>query len=45
MLNLSQRLYIGCLLQALLTVGLVLATHSELTATGKLGVAVGFYLP
>lgn len=42
MLNLSQRLYIGCLLQALLTVGLVLATHSELTATGKLGVAVGF---
>ncbi|HEV2324132.1 MAG TPA: ATP-binding protein [Terracidiphilus sp.] len=42
MLNLSQRLILGCVLMACLTVGLVLATHGALTAAGKIGLATGF---
>jgi NtrC-family two-component system sensor histidine kinase KinB len=42
MLNLSQRLILGCILMACLTVGLVLATHSALTAAGKIGLATAF---
>lgn len=44
MLNLSQRLILGCVLMACLTVGLVLATHGALTAAGKIGLATGFVL-
>lgn len=42
MLNFSQRLILGCVLLACLTVGLVLATHGTLSAAGQLGLATGF---
>jgi len=44
MLNLSQRLIVGCALLACLTLGLVVATHNALAAAGKTGLAVGFVL-
>jgi NtrC-family two-component system sensor histidine kinase KinB len=42
MLTLRQRLILGCVLMACLTVGLVLVTHGALMAAGKLGVATAF---
>ncbi len=42
MLNFSQRLILGCVLLACLTVGLVLATHKTLAAAGQLGLATTF---
>jgi signal transduction histidine kinase len=42
MLNLSQRLILGCVLLAGLTVGLVVATHRALQASGQIGLAWGF---
>jgi signal transduction histidine kinase/HAMP domain-containing protein len=42
MLNLSQRLILGCVLLAGLTVGLVAATHRALEAAGQSGLAYGF---
>jgi signal transduction histidine kinase len=42
MLNLSQRLILGCALLAGLAVGLVLATHNALAAAGQLGLAFIF---
>ncbi len=42
MLNLTQRLILGCVLLAGLTVGLVLATHSALAAAGQLTLAALF---
>jgi signal transduction histidine kinase len=42
MLNLSQRLILGCALLAGLTVGLVLATHSALAAAGQFKLAFMF---
>jgi signal transduction histidine kinase len=39
MLNLSQRLIFGCVLLACLTVGLVIATHRALAASGQLHLA------
>jgi NtrC-family two-component system sensor histidine kinase KinB len=42
MLNLSQRLILGCLLLAGLTAGLVMATHNALSAAGELRLAYIF---
>jgi NtrC-family two-component system sensor histidine kinase KinB len=42
MLNLSQRLILGCVLVAGLAVGLVMATHNALAAAGQLGLACIF---
>jgi signal transduction histidine kinase len=42
MLNLSQRLLLGCILLASLTVGLVLVTHNALAAAGQLKLALLF---
>ncbi len=42
MLNLTQRLILGCVLLAGLTLGLVAATHRALQAAGHLGLALGF---
>src|ERR1017187_4670914 len=42
MLNLSQRLILGCVLLAGLTVGLVALTHRALEAAGQSGLAYGF---
>ncbi len=39
MLNLTQRLILGCALMACLTVGLVAVTHRALHASGQLGFA------
>jgi signal transduction histidine kinase/HAMP domain-containing protein len=44
MLNLSQRLILGCALLAGLTVGLVALTHRALEAAGQSGLAYGFIL-
>ncbi|MDR3751339.1 MAG: ATP-binding protein [Terracidiphilus sp.] len=44
MLNLSQRLILGCALLACLTVGLVAVTHTALVAAGQTGVAYFFML-
>ena len=44
MLNLSQRLILGCVLLAGLTVGLVALTHRALEAAGQSGLAYGFML-
>jgi signal transduction histidine kinase len=44
MLNLSQRLILGCVLLAGLTVGLVAVTHRALLAAGQSGVAYAFIL-
>ena len=44
MLNLTQRLILGCVLLAGLTVGLVAATHRALEAAGQSGLAYGFIL-
>jgi two-component system, NtrC family, sensor histidine kinase KinB len=44
MLNLSQRLILGCVLLAGLTVGLVAMTHRALEAAGQMGLAYGFIL-
>jgi signal transduction histidine kinase len=41
MLNLTQRLILGCVLLAGLTLGLVAATHRALAAAGQLGLAWG----
>ena len=42
MLNLSQRLVIGCVLLACLTAGLVAITHRALAAAGQSTLAYGF---
>jgi signal transduction histidine kinase len=42
MLNLAQRLILGCILLALLTLGLLAATHRALAAAGQLGLAWTF---
>jgi signal transduction histidine kinase len=42
MLNLTQRLILGCVLLAALTLGLVAATHHALQARGQLGLAWAF---
>jgi len=39
MLNLAQRLILGCVLLAALTLGLVAAAHHALAAAGQLGLA------
>jgi signal transduction histidine kinase/HAMP domain-containing protein len=44
MLNLSQRLILGCVLLACLTVGLVAVTHTTLAAAGLSGVSYLFIL-
>jgi signal transduction histidine kinase/HAMP domain-containing protein len=44
MLNLSQRLILGCVLLTGLTVGLVAMTHRALEAAGQSGLAYGFIL-
>ena len=44
MLNLSQRLILGCVLLAGLTAGLVVATHRALEAAGQSTLAYGFVL-
>jgi signal transduction histidine kinase len=44
MLNLSQRLILGCVLLAGLTVGLVALTHRALESAGQSGLAYGFML-
>jgi len=44
MLNLSQRLILGCVLLACLTVGLVAVTHKALAAAGQTGIAYLFIL-
>ena len=44
MLNLSQRLILGCALLACLTLGLVVATHSALAAAGQTTLAYTFIL-
>jgi signal transduction histidine kinase/HAMP domain-containing protein len=44
MLNLSQRLILGCVLLAGLTVGLVALTHRALEAAGQSALAYGFIL-
>lgn len=41
MLNLSQRLILGCVLLTCLTAGLVIATHRALAAAGQSGLAYG----
>ena len=42
MLNLSQRLILGCVLLAALTLGLALATHHALLAAGQWTLAIAF---
>ena len=42
MLNLSQRLILGCALLACLTIGLVAITHNALAAAGQTALAYGF---
>ena len=42
MLNLAQRLILGCALIAALTMGLLLATHRALNAAGQMGLGWGF---
>ena len=42
MLNLAQRLILGCALIAALTMGLLLATHRALHAAGQMGLGWGF---
>jgi len=42
MLNLTQRLILGCVLLAGLTLGLLAATHRVLHAAGQMGLAWGF---
>ena len=42
MLNLAQRLILGCVLLAMLTLGLVVAAHRALAAAGQLGLAWAF---
>ena len=44
MLNLSQRLILGCVLLACLTVGLVAVTHSALAAAGQSRIAYIFVI-
>ena len=44
MLNLSQRLILGCVLLACLTVGLVAVTHKALAAAGQSSIAYIFIL-
>lgn len=44
MLNLSQRLILGCVLLACLTVGLVVLTHQALLAGGQMGLATAFVI-
>jgi len=44
MLNLSQRLYLGCVLLACLTLGLVAITHNALLAAGQSSIAYTFIL-
>jgi NtrC-family two-component system sensor histidine kinase KinB len=44
LLNLSQRLILGCVLLACLTVGLVAVTHNALAVAGQTGVAYLFML-
>jgi signal transduction histidine kinase len=44
MLNLSQRLIVGCALLTCLTVGLVVTAHNALAVAGKTGLAIGFVL-
>ena len=44
MLNLSQRLILGCVLLACLTLGLVAITHHALAAAGQTNLAFGFIL-
>jgi len=41
MLNLSQRLFLGCFLVAPLGIGLVAATHRALSAAGELNLSIG----
>ena len=42
MLNLTQRLILGCILLACLAGGLVAATHRALAAAGEMRLAYGF---
>jgi len=42
MLNLAQRLILGCILLATLTLGLLAATHHALAAAGQMGLAWAF---
>jgi len=42
MLNVSQRLILGCVLLAALTLGLLVATHHALQASGQMGLAWAF---
>ena len=42
MLNLAQRLILGCILLAMLTLGLLVATHRALQAAGQVGVGWTF---
>lgn len=42
MLNLTQRLILGCVLLGCLTLGLAIATHKALAAAGQLGLSYGF---
>jgi len=44
MLNLTQRLLLGCVVLACLTLGLVALTHHALAAAGQLNLAYGFVL-
>ncbi|MDR3777241.1 MAG: ATP-binding protein [Terracidiphilus sp.] len=44
MLNLTQRLLLGCVLLACLTLGLVVLTHQALAASGQAQLAYGFVL-
>jgi NtrC-family two-component system sensor histidine kinase KinB len=44
MLNLTQRLIVGCVLLACLTLGLVEVTHRALRAAGQVNLAYGFVL-
>lgn len=44
MLNLTQRLLLGCVLLACLTLGLVVLTHQALAASGQARLAYGFVL-
>lgn len=44
MLNLSQRMILGCALMACMTIGLALSAHGALAAAGKTPLAVGFVL-
>ena len=42
MLNLTQRLILGCILLGCLTVALVIAVHKALSASGQLGLGYAF---